>query len=163
MRKPLRDIQLFYRKKGPIHLCKIVTRIIQRKSADDAPDRRGRDFGVFDGRSQSKSQRERETQEKSKPKANRDWFVVQSAGHPSSAPRAREAGLSSSRTHPSPRCRRPTPVPHGTPGPAPAVRRSSGLPLPSRSGLLLLHVQPHFTAEHDGLQKRERRTVTSCV
>lgn len=69
MRKPLRDIQLFYRKKGPIHLlCKIVTRIIQRKSADDAPDRRGREFGVFDGRSQSKSQRDTERKTKTKSK-----------------------------------------------------------------------------------------------
>lgn len=67
MRKPLGDIQLFYRKKGPIRLlCKIVTRIIQRKSADDAPDRRGREFGVFDCRSVQKPERE-----KPKPKANR--------------------------------------------------------------------------------------------
>lgn len=106
----------------------------------------------------ARERHERKTKTKSKQRLVRRA----AAGRPSSAPRAREAVLSPARAHPAPRRRRPAPVPHGAPGPAPAVGRSSGLPLPGRSGLLLLHVQPHFPAEHDGLQERER-AVTSCV
>lgn len=77
--------------------------------------------------------------------------------HLRSAAGAREAALSPS----APGGGRPTltphPIPQGAPGPTPAVRRSSGLPLADRSGLLLLHVQPHFPAEHDGLRETGKR------
>lgn len=48
-------------------------------------------------------------------------------------------------------------VSQGAPGPAPALRHSSGLPLTRRSGLLLLHIQTHLPAEHDGLQETGKR------
>lgn len=142
MRKPLRDIQLFYRKKGPIHLCKIVTRIIQRKSADDAPDRRGRDFGVFDGRSQSKSQRERERHEKNQNQKQTETGL--SCGRRDIRPQRRgPVKRVSPRPAPIPPLAAggPRPFPMGPRGP----RRPSDGPLVSRSRAALVFFSSTFS------------------